>query len=379
MSTSLKYVPIFRIRQEESKVLSTFDFGDRIYPCIEIIKDLKAVSNAKKKSIDTKSKADNSFEAFYALLINSIKAKHVFVDLPVHLQTRNRGMNLETLTFLKKIVTVRDRRTEYINRLSSLAPKMIPVIATYSLTTGEKGSIIPQENSIRPNFEVIAFRTFMKSFSRDIEQIEPLLKKTDFVIMDWQDEELDLTDGDQLEIVEHLKKLDCTVITHRNSFPDTITNVGLIHGEIVEAIDNSILNNYKNFGGNCFSDYSGIKKDKISSGAPIISPGFVYYDSVNNEYYGYRYKNGSNKKGAIKPKLEEFETTIVPDVIASEASRRMHASTLDYLGSGNRGWKIITDISRKKEKGKSPAKFKRIGMEHYLHCIKSRIANGDFD
>jgi hypothetical protein len=57
----------------------------------------------------------------------------------------------------------------------------------------------------------------------------------------------------------------------------------------------------------------------------------------------------------------------------------MHTSSLDYLGVRNKGWQIIIDINKKKEKGKSPAKFKRIGMEHYLHCIKSRIENGDFD
>jgi hypothetical protein len=57
----------------------------------------------------------------------------------------------------------------------------------------------------------------------------------------------------------------------------------------------------------------------------------------------------------------------------------MRANVLDFIGGGNKGWQIIQSISKDFESGKSPAKFKRIGMEHYLHCIKIRIENGDFD
>ncbi len=81
----------------------------------------------------------------------------------------------------------------------------------------------------------------------------------------------------------------------------------------------------------------------------------------------------------MRPELEEFKLTIVPAVISSEATRRMNADVLDYLGIDNVGWKIIQDIDFGIDSGKSPAKFKRISIEHYLHCLKSRITNGDFD
>ena len=85
----------------------------------------------------------------------------------------------------------------------------------------------------------------------------------------------------------------------------------------------------------------------------------------------------------IQPDLIEFETTIVPAVIASKSSERMQSDSLDYLGAGNKGWEIITNIKRGEynggESGKSAAKFKRISMEHYLHCMKVKISNGDFD
>ena len=40
MGKLLKYMPVLRVRQEEVKVLKSFDFGNRIYPCLEIIKEL---------------------------------------------------------------------------------------------------------------------------------------------------------------------------------------------------------------------------------------------------------------------------------------------------------------------------------------------------
>ncbi|GAH21969.1 unnamed protein product, partial [marine sediment metagenome] len=80
------------------------------------------------------------------------------------------------------------------------------------------------------------------------------------------------------------------------------TNIGLNHGQVVGTVDNSLLNKYAEFAGSCFSDYVGIKKDSVTDGG-TISPGFIYYDAVENEFYGYRYRNGFRN-------LAEFETTI---------------------------------------------------------------------
>lgn len=383
MNQQLKYVPILRGRQQELIVLKSFDFKDRIYPCLEIIKELdrlppKPRKNAKKP---VKVKPEKKFEEVYLPILENIKAEKVFVDLPVQLKAA-RGMKPETIDFLRRVVTKRLQRTEYIKKLSPLASKVIPVISTYSEVTGERGSITLQERDLRVYFDTIAFRTFPETFPRDIIQIKTSLKANDYVIMDWGNDELDLTDGDQEDIVEQLKTLDCTIITLRSAFPKEITNVGLEHDKVVEAIDNSLINIYDDFAGHCFSDYAGIKKDNISDGG-VISPGFIYYNAVNNNFYGFRYKYGSHKKGHTKPDLEEFETTIVPAVIASLASRRMHAHALDYLGLDNMGWKIIKNIelgeSHGGESGKNAAKFKRIGIEHYLHCLRTRIINGDFD
>lgn len=57
----------------------------------------------------------------------------------------------------------------------------------------------------------------------------------------------------------------------------------------------------------------------------------------------------------------------------------MLASGRGFIDNENIGWRIIKDIKGGLEPGKSMAKFKRISMLHYLHCIKTKIELGEFD
>ena len=383
MNEQLKYVPIFRGLQQELEVLKTFDFGESMYPCLEIIKELDRVPPQPKEenlAKPRKAKPEKKFEHVYLPLLENIDAVRVFVDLPVQLKPI-RGMKKATLEFLQTVVTVRIKRTEYLNKLSPLAEKIIPVISTFAAVNPEKNSIILQAGDLRPVFPSLAYRTFLGTFTNDILQIKNVIRDSDYLIMDWENNELDIEDGDMADIVEELKKLQCTVITHRNPFPYDLTYAGLAHGEIETKIDNSLLDRYEDFAGSCFSDYAGIKKNTIIE-VPIISPGFFYYDATENVFYGYKYKNGSHKKGEVKPHPEEFETTITPAVLSSEATKRMLKHAYGYLTRDNNGYITLRNIERGGafgEPGKSATKFKRIGLEHYLYCLKLRILNGDFN
>jgi hypothetical protein len=367
MKKELKYVPVFRSRQQELAVLKCFDFKDQIFPCLEIVKEIDRLSPKPRKG-SKKAAKQKTFEEVYLPLIANVNAQKVFVDLPVHLKEK-RGMKKATLSFITGVISRRSSRTEYLKKLSPLSKKVIPVISTYFGRTNERDSIRLQEIDLRPIFSTLAFRTFRDSFSRDITQLQSIVRKNDYVIMDWEDSELDLEDPEVEEINGRLSALDCTIIIHRNPIPNGITNVGLTHNSVVSNVNNNLIELFKDFGGSCFSDYAGIKKDNISDGG-TVSPGFLFYDAVKNKFYGYK----GNRKD-----LEEFETTIVPAIISSQAAKRMRAHALDFIGGGNKGWQIIQSVYNEDESGKSPAKFKRIGMQHYLHCIKIRIENEDFD
>lgn len=372
MSRNLKYVPIFRGRQEEVKVLVTHDFGPGIFPCLEIIKEVDRLppKPRKTKKPDAKPiepKEPKKFEEVYLPLLEKVNAKRVFVDIPVHL-TPKRSMKPETLKFLQVVAGSREKRTEYINKLVDLKDKIIPVISTFSQRTGEPRSIELQERELRQTYPVLCFRTFAKTFVNDIEQIKKVSRPTDYLIMDWEDSSLDIEDEEQIDIIEEIKKCKCFKIIHRNAVPGNLTNIGLEHGKVVKVIDNSLIEIFQKYNGTSFSDYAGIKKDDISKGGGI-SPGFIYYDAVRNRFYGF--------KGTVDKPIT-FKTIIVPDVIASRATLRMNTAPLPFLSSVNFGWQMLNDINIGIEPGQSAAKFKRIGMEHYIHCLKTRIANGDF-
>jgi hypothetical protein len=362
-------MPIFRGRQEEVKVLKSFDFGSHIYPCLEIIKEIDRVQGktAKKKK---------TFESVYIPLINSINSVKVFVDLPVHLQ-RLRAMQKPVLNFLTKVIINREVRTNYLKKLVPLSDKIIPVISTFSQVTGEKASIKIQEEELRTDFSTLAFRTFFNTFHNDYEQIREVAKANDYIIMDCESMEIDLDDGDILDIIDLLRSINCSVILHRDQVPVSLKLSRLTNDKKIDIINNELLEKFDSvIPGSSFSDYVGIKKDGITTGG-IISPGFIYYDAVLNTFYGYRFKHGSHEKGKAKPLLEEFEKTIVPSVINSNATKRMTADINDYLGSENVGWRILKNIELGIEPGKSAPKFKRISMEHYLHCVKKKIITGD--
>jgi len=370
MSSELKYIPILRGLQEEIKVLKSFDFGQSIYPYVEIVKELdrlppKPRKNAKKPS---KPKPIKQFEHVYLPLIQGIKAQKVFVDLPVHIAP-NRSMKDVILDFLQTVVANRKTRTDYMKKLAPLKSKVIPVISSYYARTNEPNSIVAQAKDLRSSFDVLAFRIFHEGFDRDIPQVESVLTSKDYLIVDWEDTPLDLSDDEQKEILKKIKTLKCNVIIHRNAIPNEITNVGLVHARVIDTIDNSLLEQFKDFSGISFSDYAGIKKPLMTKGGSV-SPGFIYYDAVKNKFYGY--------KSDIK-EWAELETTIVPAVITSSPSNRMHSDPLDYLGAGNIGWQILQSIYNEEESGKYPAVYKRIAVEHYLHCIKTKILNGNFD
>ncbi|MHB8258696.1 MAG: beta family protein [Bacteroidia bacterium] len=355
MPTNLKYVPVFRARQQEIIVLNSFDFGNDIFPLIEIVK-------AKDRS-----NSNATFVEIYTKIINGINATKVFVDLPLYLKERG-SMQDEVLAFSRSVISNRNTRTQYLNNLSALNPKIIPVISSYTLKTGEANTITAQTAALRPNYTSLAFRLFVPSFDVDWIEIPANATVNDYLILDL-DTIPPYPSPVLRSIIAKLKTVNnIPKIVIRSAINTDIQNVGIDHGNIIYEADNSITDNYKAFSADAFGDFGGIKKDDLTAGG-TISPGFIYYDAVENQYYGF--------KGDVK-NLSEFELTIVPAIIASASTTRMTASTIPYLGVANTGWQILQNIAQGRESGKSQAKFKRIAMEHYLHCIKSKIVAGEF-
>ncbi|MDM8176404.1 hypothetical protein QT327_19000 [Olivibacter sp. 47] len=351
-------MPTFRARQQENLVLRSFKFDGHMYPMLEIIKEYDRKRDSDKQS---------PFHEIYLDLIETIQSERVFVDLPLYLKER-ASMKNEVIAFSRSVIASKERRTKYLQSLGEASPKMIPVISSYLHKTGEIDTLQWQEAHLRPNFPSIAFRVMYNQFNEDWPIINQLATAVDFIILDL-DNIAPYPSPSVRQIMNAWRSFStCPKIILRSAINTDIQNVGLDHGEVVFDIDNGLIDTYKQpLLGQCFGDYAGIKKDDLTSGG-AISPGFLFYDAVDNQFVGF--------KGSVK-ELSEFKDTIVPAVINSEAAKRMQASGLPYLDDRNWGWQTLLRIQHEGETGKSQAKFKRIAMEHYLHCIRVKIEAGE--
>ncbi len=349
-------MPTFRVRQQENLVLSSFDFGDNMYPLLEIVKEH---DRARKADVQ------KSFEEIHIELINNIKANHVFIDLPVYLK-QSGSVKDEVVAFSFSVINNPEKRCEYINKLSVIGPKAIPVISSYLLNTGESDTIQKQFDLLKGNFERIAFRLFPLSFNIDFPILQELIRPNDYIILDL-DQIPPYPSPPLKQIIKTLKEFKGnTKILLRSALNSEIQNVKLDHCQVVMEADNNQIdiNQMEAFGVNATGDYVGIKKDELTAGG-AISPGFIFYDAIENQYFGY--------KANIKGELSEFENTIVPAVLNSPCTIAMQNHNPPYVADGNIGYRTLLNIQAGGESGKSQAKFKRITMEHYLYCLRVKI------
>jgi hypothetical protein len=271
------------------------------------------------------------------------------------------------LNFYLSVIQNQEKRTEYLGRLKNNNGKVIPVISSYLSLTGVTTSLQAQREKLSKDFSQIAIRTHYANLLDEWEEIIEAGLKDDYLIIDF-DTLAPYPSPTVKKLMNKWKDYSKgKVIILRSAVNTEISNVGLDHNEIVYDVDNGLIDMYQNqLKAQGFADYVGIKKDDLTTGG-TISPGFLLYDPTENNFFGF--------KGNIKD-LAEFEETIVPAILQSAPAKNMRESELPYL-QGNPGWAILESIKRGDESGKSQAKFKKIAMLHYLHCLKTRIEAGD--
>jgi hypothetical protein len=313
MNKDFTYLPVFRIRQQEKLVLESFQFGNHIVPLLEIIKEKDRVNN-KKSSV-----------TLYSELIESIKAKKVFLDLPISFNP-TISTSEEVIKFYRKFVDNIENRIKFLNQFSKLAKKVVPVISSYLLKTGEEDTIRKQYNELKSNFQTIAFRLFTTKFSETFSEIKGVINKSDYIIYDL--ESIPVTSPAVKKNIAEIRNNypDNFKIAIRSAINSDIQNSKLENGEVIGEADNSLIDFYeKEYKFDSWGDYAGIKKDEISAGG-TISPGFIFFNPVDNDYYGYKGK---------RKDLSEFENTIIPEVLKSDVLKLIRETNPKYLTSRN--------------------------------------------
>jgi hypothetical protein len=345
-------MPTFRARQQELLVLKSFTFGDAIIPMIEIIKEKDRVDNTREIS------------TIWQDIIKSINASRVLVDLPTYYK-RTSSMPKEIVSFEISHLSNINNRIFFYNYFVPYSAKVIPVISSLLTKTGEANTISRQVKVLRSKFPNLAFRLFVNGFDEDIIEVKKIISTEDILIYDYGTPS---TSNVLIKMqVKQIHDLSCYKVAMSSAINKEIQNKGLKDAVVIEA-DNILLETFKNppLSVNAFGDYAGIKKDELSSGG-TISPGFVMYNPVDNLYYGFN---------SVLKELSEFKNTIVPAVLKSDIVSQMNKTSPAFLNDQNSGWSTIQKIAFGEDNGKSQAKFKRISIEHYLHCVKQLILSG---
>lgn len=355
MPFNFKYMPVFRSRQQELLVLKSFNFENGIFPLLEIIKERDRVNN------------NRLIEEIWSDYVVNTQSEKILVDLPVYIRDTS-SMQDEVLAFNRTTLSNIDRRIAFFRMLAPLQQKVIPVVSSLLLKTGEANTIASQIQALRGQFQNIAVRTFTNTLESDFDEIREHLTANDILIYD-----LDTVQPLNPLVKKQMRALEALNVPYkiavRSAINTEIQNVKLDHGEVIADADNSLQELFhSNLKMNGFGDYAGIKKDDLNSGG-TISPGFIFYDPIDNLYYGY--------KGGVKS-LSEFEDTIVPAVLNSNVITRLRDEYPEYI-TDNTGYNTLLAIQNRTDSGKSQAKFKRISIEHYLHCMKVKVRQGEFD
>jgi len=354
MAFDFKYMPTFRSRQQELLVIRSFNFEKRMFPLLEIIKEKDRVNNNRPV-------AD-----IWSEYLMSQNFERILVDLPTYIRD-TPSMQDEVLAFNRTTLSNLQRRVDFFTMLQPAAAKVIPVVSSLFNKTGEANSITNQIVALRDIYPVIAVRTFTSTFDNDFEEIRANLTANDILIYD-----LDTVQPLNPLVKKQMKSVESIAgpykIALRSAINTEIQNIKLDHGEVVADADNSLLDLFQSIlKMDGFGDYAGVKKDDLNSGG-TISPGFIFYDPIDNLYYGY--------KGEVK-NLGEFQDTIVPAVLNSEVVVRLREEYPEFVSAENTGYQMLLSIQAGIDSGKSQAKFKKISMDHYLHCIREKIRAGE--
>jgi hypothetical protein len=285
MPTELIYMPTFRSRQQENIVLNYFNFKNNMYPLVEIVKE-----HDRKRP----EAAQQSFQEIYSKLLAGVDANKIFVDIPVYLKER-ASVKDEVLEFSRRVGSNIDKRIEVMLSLGALNQRIIPVVSSYANRTAEADSMRKQVIALRPTFNSLAYRILYNHFDEDWREASVLATANDFVILDL-DTIAPYPSPTLKKIISTWSAFTvCPRIVLRSAINSDIQNVNLQHKEIVFDADNGLLDQYKiSFKANCFGDYAGIKKDDLTSGG-TISPGFLFYNALSNEFVGFWGKGGQKE------------------------------------------------------------------------------------
>lgn len=199
--------------------------------------------------------------------------------------------------------------TDYLFRLKTTtkSEKAIPVISIKkgreNLT--ETDEIIYIIKELQKLKEQIAIRIEGELFHLHFKKIKETLRASDYFFYDILEDNIDPY---ILDIMELEKTNSFIKILTNSPRKKDITNNNYLKSGYTDLIDNFARDDYKSYGFNGYSDYSGLKDDLPKSGGDGYSGALaVLYDHTNNKYYTITNKDTSEGISGYGFVIEEIQ------------------------------------------------------------------------
>lgn len=336
-----------RYRESEKKSLEEVAFSNKILPLVEVVQE-KRRSNMTVTCFDEIK--DYLKESNTQLLI----------DFPLYIKIKAKTLS-GVRSFISPLQANPIQRLSHFNKF--IGTKIIPVVS-YNPNTPlfQTGLISNEIKALRENFNQIALRIFTLHAQSALTEADNLLQPGDIILVDLDDAHHSnpIFTSFYPYVQSFAKKHGCKTVLIRSALSPTITNTGLTNNKAITSIDNSLLNDYAEYGFDAFGDFCGIKKDELTDGG-MPSPGCIYYHWWSNTYIGH--------KGVYKqPKT--FTTMVVKSLTSSSEWNDYQIKSVVAHNNSCPGCRAINLINTTGQGGDSAPKWKTMICSHYLHTME---------
>ena len=318
------YVPIMKVRREEIRVSKKLNscFSDSIIPLYEILKDeyeykyekdengkfIMVLEPGKKRKSKVKKEVTEDDIVTLKKISEYINNKTAFIDF-FRFDAGKYGGDKVDINKAELAFSLSRNEEEYIKRLYGVSnyDNLIPVISIKNKFIFNKRKLAEIIEKLQIQNSSIALRIEDSLFEENSEIIERMLRKEDYLLYDIGEQNIDskiieLMDLEDIEIKAKKIILNCP-----RKFK--LNNKQYENNKITELIDNSVLEEYTNYGFIGFGDYGGLKDQLPTTGGGNGKGAALalVYDWSSNSFYSFC---NSNTNLGVKGYRQ-----VIPDIL----------------------------------------------------------------
>lgn len=268
------YIPIMKVRQEEMRVSKKLNkcFSENIIPLYEVLKDeyeyqyevdengkfIMTLEPGKKRK--TKIKKDVTEDDIVTLekLSRNINNKIAFIDF-FRFDAGKYGGDKVDINKVELAYRLSRNQEEYIKRLNEISnyDNLIPVVSIKEKFIFSNTKLVEIIEELKNNNHSIAIRIEDSFFENSSKVISKILGEDDYLLYDIGEQNIDSKIVELMDLEDIEIKAKKIILNSPRKLK--LNNKQYENNSITALIDNSVVNEYLNYGFDGFGDYGGLK------------------------------------------------------------------------------------------------------------------------